>query len=64
MVGELDGKVVAIGGFAHYAGRIIAFIDMKEEASAFLSEVGLDVQSIAATVDGKFMSAFVRARKP
>jgi len=34
-----------------------------EEASAFLAEAGLDAQSVAA-VDGKFMSAFVRARKP
>jgi arsenite methyltransferase len=34
-----------------------------EEASAFLAEAGLDAQS-AAAVDGKFMSAFVRARKP
>jgi arsenite methyltransferase len=35
-----------------------------EEASAFLTEAGLDAQSVAAAVDGKFMSAFVRARKP
>lgn len=33
------------------------------EASAFLSEVGLDAAKIAPAIDGKFMSAFVRARK-
>lgn len=34
-----------------------------EDARAFLSEKGVDVDSIAAQVDGKFMSAFVRATK-
>jgi hypothetical protein len=34
------------------------------EAREFLSAAGLDVDSIAPLVDGKFMSAFVRARKP
>jgi SAM-dependent methyltransferase len=35
-----------------------------EDARAFLSERGLDVDTIAPAVDGKFMSAFVRAKKP
>jgi SAM-dependent methyltransferase len=35
-----------------------------EDARAFLSGQGLDVDSIAPQVDGKFMSAFVRAVKP
>ena len=34
-----------------------------EEASAFLSDVGLDAKIVAPDIDGKFMSAFVRARK-
>ena len=34
-----------------------------EDAREFLSEKGLDVDAMAAQVDGKFMSAFVRARK-
>src|SRR5712692_1882745 len=34
-----------------------------EDAREFLSEKGVDVDSIAAQVDGKFMSAFVRATK-
>ncbi|MGZ7080512.1 MAG: arsenite methyltransferase [Thermoanaerobaculia bacterium] len=33
------------------------------EARAFLAEVGLDAETIAPAIDGKFMSAFVRARK-
>lgn len=33
------------------------------DARAFLSEKGLDVDSLAPQVDGKFMSAFVRATK-
>ena len=35
-----------------------------EDAREFLSGAGLDVDAIAPQVDGKFFSAFVRARKP
>jgi arsenite methyltransferase len=35
-----------------------------EDAREFLSGQGLDVETIAPNVDGKFMSAFVRAIKP
>lgn len=35
-----------------------------EDAREFLSAEGIDVDSIAPEVDGKFMSAFVRALKP
>jgi len=35
-----------------------------EDARGFLEENGLDVETLAPQVDGKFMSAFVRARKP
>jgi arsenite methyltransferase len=35
-----------------------------EEARQFLEGAGLDPDAIAADVDGKFMAAFVRARKP
>jgi arsenite methyltransferase len=34
-----------------------------EDARQFLSEAGIDVDAIAPQVDGKFMSAFVRATK-
>lgn len=35
-----------------------------EDARAFLSGQGLDVDAIAPQVDGKFLSAFIRAVKP
>lgn len=35
-----------------------------EDARMFLSGQGIDVDAIASDVDGKFMSAFVRATKP
>jgi arsenite methyltransferase len=35
-----------------------------EDAREFLSEKGLDVDSLAPQVDGKFLSAFLRAAKP
>jgi arsenite methyltransferase len=34
-----------------------------EDARAFLAQAGLDAAAIAPAIDGKFMSAFVRARK-
>src|SRR5438270_74844 len=35
-----------------------------EDARAFLSDEGIDVDAIAPQVQGKFMSAFIRATKP
>jgi hypothetical protein len=35
-----------------------------DDARDFLAGSGIDVDAIAPDVDGKFMSAFVRARKP
>jgi len=35
-----------------------------EDAREFLTGGGIDVDTIALQVEGKFMSAFVRARKP
>lgn len=35
-----------------------------EDARVFLHDQGIDVDAIAPQVDGKFMSAFIRARKP
>src|SRR5258705_1997793 len=35
-----------------------------EDAREFLARSGIDAEAIAPQVDGKFMSAFVRARKP
>lgn len=35
-----------------------------EDARAFLSGQGMDVDALAPEVDGRFMSAFIRARKP
>ncbi len=35
-----------------------------EDARAFLTGQGVDVDAIASQVEGKFMSAFIRARKP
>ena len=35
-----------------------------EDARAFLTAKGIDVGTVAAQVDGKIVSAFIRARKP
>jgi SAM-dependent methyltransferase len=36
----------------------------SEDARAFLTEAGLDVDASVAQIDGKFMAAFVRATRP
>ena len=35
-----------------------------EDARTFLTEAGIDVDEIAPQVEGKFLSAFIRATKP
>jgi hypothetical protein len=35
-----------------------------DEARLFLRAAGLDIDTVAGQMEGKFMSAFVRARKP
>ncbi len=35
-----------------------------DDARAFLTETGLDVERLALEIDGRFASAFIRARKP
>ena len=35
-----------------------------DDARHFLVEAGIDVDTVAPLVDGKFMSAFIRATKP
>jgi len=35
-----------------------------EDAKSFLEDHGLEVEAVSAQVDGKFMSAFIRATKP
>src|SRR6266487_2998131 len=59
--GEYRDKLVS-AGFEQVEiepTRIYRVADVRE----FLSEKGLDVEAIAPQVDGKFMSAFVRATK-
>ena len=58
-----------------YAAKLRAagFIDVDvepwrvykvDDARAFLTESGLDVDRLASEVEGRFVSAFVRARRP
>lgn len=35
MVGEVDGEIVAVGGFAHVRGFLVAFYDMDEKARPY-----------------------------
>jgi hypothetical protein len=39
-------------------------IYQADDAKAFLAEKGLDAEKLGPEVDGKIMSAFVRATKP
>src|SRR4029077_12889523 len=60
--GEYRDKLAAAGfeGIGLEPTRIYRV----EDARKFLSEKGSDVDALASEVDGKFLSAFVRAVKP
>jgi SAM-dependent methyltransferase len=60
---------------SEYAEKLVraGFVDFEleptriyniEDAREFLTAEGIDVDAVAPVVDGKFMSAFIRARKP
>lgn len=59
---EYVGKLAA-AGFADVGLEVTRVYDIGD-ARTFLAEEGLDVDALAAEVDGRFVSAFVRARKP
>jgi len=70
-VGCIAGALEDSDYFAKLAKAGFENIDIEptrvydiEDARAFLSAEGIDVDAIAPQVEGKFMSAFVRARKP
>ncbi len=54
---------LAAAGFEHIEVEPTR-IYRAEDATSFLKDQGIDIEAIAPQVDGKFMSAFVRARKP
>src|SRR3954447_9373192 len=59
---EYRAKLIA-AGFSNIEIEPTRIYDV-EDARAFLSTEGIDVDAIAPEVEGKFMSAFVRATKP
>jgi arsenite methyltransferase len=70
-VGCIAGALKDSDYFAKLAKAGFEDIDIEptrvydiEDARAFLSTEGIDVEAIAPQVQGKFMSAFVRASKP
>ncbi len=60
--GEYRAKLAAAG--FEDVGIEPTRIYRAEDAESFLTEQGIDVDAIRDRVDGKFMSAFIRARKP
>ena len=59
---DYQSKLVA-AGFADVSFEPTRINDV-EDARQFLSTSGIDVDAIAAQVQGKFLSAFIRAAKP
>jgi len=59
---EYKGKLAA-AGFEHIDIEPTR-IFRAEDALSFLEDKGIDVKAISPQVDEKFMSAFIRARKP
>jgi arsenite methyltransferase len=59
---EYESKL-ALAGFEDISIEPTRIYDV-EDARQILAEQGIDVDAIASQVDGKFMSAFIRASKP
>jgi SAM-dependent methyltransferase len=59
---DYRAKLVA-AGFTNVEFEPTRIYDI-EDARVFLTEAGIDVDSIAPHVEGKFLSAFIRATKP
>ena len=59
---EYEAKLRQTGfeSFSLQATRVYTL----EDAKAFLIGSGLDIETVAREIEGKFMSAFVRATKP
>ena len=67
IAGALDqedyrSKLVA-AGFAEVAFEPTRVYNV-EDARRFLSKAGIDVDAVASQIEGKFLSAFIRATKP
>jgi arsenite methyltransferase len=56
-------KKLAAAGFEHVDVEPTRIYG-AEDATSFLKDQGMDLEAIAPQVDGKFMSAFIRASKP
>jgi arsenite methyltransferase len=56
-------RVLESVGFENPTFEPTRFYEARD-AAAFLAQSGLDVESVAQEIDGKFLSAFVRAKKP
>ncbi len=70
-IGCIAGALRDTDYTAKLAGAGFEGIDLEptriyavDDARQFLAGQGIDVDAIASQVDGKFMSAFIRARKP
>jgi arsenite methyltransferase len=56
-------RLLGAAGFEQIGVEPTRIYNLEEERE-FLTAEGIDVDAVAPQVDGKFMSAFVRARKP
>ena len=59
---EYQSKLIA-AGFTHVSFEPTRIYNV-EDARQFLSSSGFDVDTTASQVEGKFLSAFIRAAKP
>jgi SAM-dependent methyltransferase len=59
---DYESKLIA-AGFTNVSFEPTRVYNV-EDARSFLSNSGIDVDAIAAQVEGKFLSAFIRASKP
>jgi hypothetical protein len=66
VVGELDGKLIGCGGFAHVKGILVAFCDLKDEARKFRVQLVREARKLVAEMaaTGKVIYATADMSEP
>lgn len=65
--GELDGKIIALGGLAFFRGRWFAFLDLTDEARPYkmtIMRMAIRVMAEAKTMGIRFVYADADTREP
>jgi hypothetical protein len=67
LVGEVDGNLIALGGLAYSAGKVVAFLDLKPEARKYkksMHRAALQVMQMARAGGHRYVYASADPEEP